>query len=77
MKINVLKLLHFLRNWYFTVWKFHDFSFTLILREIRDGKRRVSKSAILTHLEVLIFDIYEFVQFLEDDIYQFNKIEGL
>ena len=34
-----------------TVWKFHDFSITQILREINFGDSRRWKSAILTHLE--------------------------
>ena len=38
-----------------TVWKFHDFSITQILREINFGDSTSAKSAILTHLEVLNF----------------------
>ena len=34
-----------------TVWKFHDFSITQILREINFGDSRSAKSAILTYLE--------------------------
>ena len=40
----------------FTVWKFHDFSITHILREINFWYSRCAKSAILTHLEALNFD---------------------
>ena len=43
-----------------TVWKFTDFSITQILREINFGDSRNAKSAILTHLETLNFEIYEF-----------------
>ena len=38
------------------MWKFHDFSITQILREIKFGDSRSAKSAILTHLEALNFD---------------------
>ena len=41
-----------------TVWKFHDFSITQILCEIKIGESRVSKSAIFTHLEALNFDFF-------------------
>ena len=44
-----------------TVWKFNDFSITQILREINLGESRSAKSAILTHLEALNFDEYEFL----------------
>ena len=33
-----------------TVWKFHDFAITQILREINIGDSTGAKSAILTHL---------------------------
>ena len=39
-----------------TVWKFHDFSITQILREINFEECRSAKPAILTHLEALNFD---------------------
>ena len=41
----------------FTVWEFHDFHIIQILREINFGESRSAKSAILTRLEVLNFDI--------------------
>ena len=41
-----------------TVWKFHDFSITQILREINFEDSRRAKSAILTHLEALDFDFF-------------------
>ena len=37
-----------------TVWKFHDFSVTQILREIKFGDSRSAKSAILTHYSLWI-----------------------
>ena len=39
-----------------TVWKFHDFSITQILRKINFGNSRSAKSAILPHLEAVDFD---------------------
>ena len=41
-----------------TVWKFHDFPITQILREINFEYFRSAKSAILTHLEALNFDFF-------------------
>ena len=38
------------------MWKFHNFSSTQILREIKISECRVSKSAILSHLEAQNFD---------------------
>ena len=47
-------------DWTFiTVWKFHDFSITQILREINFEDSRSAKTAILTHLEALNFAIFE------------------
>ena len=43
--------------------KIHDFLITHILREINFGYLRGAKSAILTHLATLNFDIYEFWHF--------------
>ena len=43
-----------------TVWKFHDYSITHILREINFGDSRSAKSAIFAILEALIFDFQEF-----------------
>ena len=48
--------------------KLHNFSVTLILREIKVGKFRSLKCAILTHLEALNFDSYEFLPFLKAEI---------
>ena len=36
-----------------TVWKFHDFAITQILREINFGDSRSAKYVIFTHLEAL------------------------
>ena len=58
------------------MWKFHDFSITQILREINFEDSRSAKSAILTHLEALNFDFYEFLHFLKAEIYQINKIQS-
>ena len=52
------------------MWKFHSFSITQILREITFGDSRSAKSAILTHLEALNFDLYEFLHFLKTEMYQ-------
>ena len=57
-----------------TVWNFHNFSTTQILREINFEDSRIAKSAILTHLEALNFDFYEFLRFFKAEIYQINKI---
>ena len=46
-----------------TMWEFHDFSITHFLREINFGDATSAKSAILTHLEVLYLDFYEFLHF--------------
>ena len=40
----------------YTVWKFQDFSVTLILREINFGVSRSSKTAIFVFLEALNFE---------------------
>ena len=40
----------------FTVWKFHNFFITQILREIKIGESRVSNSAISAYFEALKFD---------------------
>ena len=52
----------------YTVWKFHNFSITQILREITFRASRSAKYAILTQLEAVNFDFYEFLHFLECDI---------
>ena len=57
-----------------TVWKFQDFATTQILREINFWDSWSAKSDILTHLEALNFDTYEFLHISEAEIYQINKI---
>ena len=52
-----------------TVWKFHDFYVTHILREIKVGWFRGSKSAILTQLGALNFDFYKFLHLLKFTIF--------
>ena len=46
-----------------TVWKFHNFSTTQILREINFEDSRSAKSANLTHLEALNSDFMNFCTF--------------
>ena len=45
----------------YTVWKFHNFSISQILREINFGDSRSAKSAIWKHLEALKFDFDAFL----------------
>ena len=52
-----------------TVWKFRNFTVTTILREIKVGWSKVKKSTILTCLDALNFDFYDFEHFLKADIY--------
>ena len=49
-------------------------SITQILREINFWDSRNGKYAVLSHLEALNFDTYEFLHILEAEIYQINKI---
>ena len=60
-----------------TVWKFRDFSNIQILREINFGDSKSAKSAILTHLEDLNFDFYEFLHFLKAENDQIRKFQSL
>ena len=55
-----------------TVWKFCNFPITQILREINFGD-----SAILTHFEVLNFDIFESLHLQKSEIYQIDKLQSL
>jgi len=50
--------------------KISSFSINQILREINFWNSRSAKSAILTHLEALNFDFYEFLHFLKAEIDQ-------
>ena len=56
-----------------TVWKLHNFPVTQILREIKVGKFRVSKTTTLKDFRALNFDFHGFLQFLKAEIDQFNK----
>ena len=58
------------------MWKFQDFFITQILREINFGDSRSAKSAILTHLEALKFDFYEFLHFQKAENHQINLIQS-
>ena len=60
------------KNGHNTVWNFHDFSITQILRENNFGDSRSAKSVTLTNLEVLNFDFYELFHFFKVKIYQMN-----
>ena len=60
-----------------TVWKFHEFYITQILREKRFWEHSRAKSAILTHLEALNFDFCEFLHFQKAENYQIDKIQSL
>ena len=54
---------------------YRNFSVTQILREIKVGKFRISKSAILTNWEALNFDFCNFLHFLKADSYKINKFQ--
>ena len=53
------------------------FFMTQILREIKFGQwhSRSAKSAILTHLQALTFELYEFLHFLKAEIQQINHFQ--
>ena len=57
------------------MWEFHDFHIPQILSEINYGNSRSVKSAILTHLEAMNFDFYEFLHIFKAEIDQINKIQ--
>ena len=59
-----------------TVWKFYDFPITQILCEINFEESGSAKSAILTYLEAVNFDFYEFLHFQKAEIYQNNQIHS-
>ena len=56
-----------------TVWKLHDFSITQILREINFENCRHAKSAFFSDLEVLNFDIYDFLPYFKAEIDQIQS----
>ena len=60
-----------------TVWKFDGFCIIHILREFSFEDSRSAKSAILTHLEALNFDFYEFLHFLVAELYPSQKFRAL
>ena len=55
------------------MWKFHEFPIIQILREINFWNCKSAEYAILTHLEALKSDFYEFLNFLKAEK-QINKI---
>ena len=59
-----------------TEWKFHDFSVTVILREINSRDFRSAKSGISIHLEAMNLDFYEFLNFLKAEITQSTKFRA-
>ena len=62
--------------YFITVWKFHDFSLTQILREINFGDSTSAISAILTHLQALDFEFYEFLHYLMAEIKKSTKFRA-
>ena len=65
LRLIMDKLCIHIQPFYLTVWKFHDFSITHILREINFGDSASTKSDISTHLETLNFDFFAFLHFLK------------
>ena len=62
-------------SWESTVWKFHDFCITQILREINFRDFQSAKSAILTQLEALNCHLYAILHLLKAVMYQINRIQ--
>ena len=58
-----------------TMWKFHDFSITQILREINFGDSKNAICPILTHLVAFNFDSHDFLHFWKAEIDQINNIQ--
>ena len=58
------------------MWKFQNSSVTQILRKNKFDESRLQKSVILTRLEALNFDFYEFLYFLKAEIYQTDRIQS-
>ena len=56
--------------------EFYWFSITQIFREIKFGELKSAKSAILTHLGAMNFNLYEFLHFFNARIDQINKIKS-
>ena len=55
-----------------TVWKFYDFSFTQILREIKFEDSWSATFANLTHLEIQNVEFFLFLHFLEPENCKMN-----
>ena len=53
--------------------EFYWFSITQIFREIKFGELKSAKSAILTHLGAMNFDLYEFLHFFNARIDQIKS----
>ena len=58
------------------MWKFQDFAVTHILREIKVDETGGLKSAILTNLKVLKFELNINFHFLKAETNQINKIQS-
>ena len=57
------------------MWKFHDFTITQILRGINLDSSS-AKSAILTHLEALDFDLHGSLHSLKAEVYLKEKTQS-
>ena len=55
------------------MWKYHEFSTTQILREIKVEESGASKIIILTHFEPQNFDFYDFLHLVKSEIDQKSK----
>ena len=72
--MTVFDILNFTQNMSGNkVWKIINFSITQILREIKIGEFRVSKSAIFTNSDTLNFAFYEFLHFTKAKIFQIKR----
>ena len=60
-----------------TVWKFHDFCITQILREINFEESRSAKSAILTHSRLRILILMHFCTFWRLQFTKWTKFTAL
>ena len=57
------------------MWKFHYFSITQLLREIKLDDFKCPKTAILTHLEALNLDFNDVFHFLKSEIHENQNSE--
>ena len=62
---------------FYTLWKYHAFSISSILREINFGDFRIAKSAIFAILEALNFDFQIFLHFLKAKNYKIYQNQTL